>query len=61
MSLLPKNKETVITEELSSDEEDLESEDEESESEEAEGHDDYVFVDLDEQPEIATSATIHVP
>ena len=52
------NKETVITEELSSDEDDVESEDEESESEEAESDDDYVFVDLDEQPEIGTSATI---
>ena len=51
----------MITEELSRDEEDLESEDEESESEEAESDDDYVFVDLDEQPEIGTSATIHVP
>ena len=49
------NKETVITEELSSDEDDVESEDEESESE-SDG--DYVLVDLDEQPEIGTSATI---
>ena len=52
------NKETVITEELSSDEDDVESEDEESESEEAESDDDYVFVDLDEQPKIGTSATL---
>ncbi|CAH3040108.1 unnamed protein product, partial [Pocillopora meandrina] len=36
------NKETVITEELSSDEDDVESEDEESESGEAESDDDYV-------------------
>ena len=53
-----RNKETVITEELSSDEDDVESEDEESESGEAESDDDYVFVDLDEQPEIGTSSTI---
>ncbi|PFX29121.1 hypothetical protein AWC38_SpisGene6154 [Stylophora pistillata] len=52
------NKETVITEELSSDEDDVEFEDEESESGEAESDDDYVFVDLDEQPEIGTSSTI---
>ena len=48
------NKEAVITEELSSDEDDVESEDEELESEEAESDNDFVFADLDEQ----SSATI---
>ena len=43
------NKEAVITEELSSDEDDMESEDEEFESEEAENDNDFVFADLDEQ------------
>ena len=43
------NKEAVITEELSSDEDDMESEDEELKSQEAESENDFVFTDLDEQ------------
>ena len=50
------NKEAVITEELSSDEDDVESEDEEFESEEAESNNNFVFADLDEQS--SPSATI---
>ena len=44
-----RNKEAVITEELSGDEDHVESDDEEFESEEAESDDDFVFADLDEQ------------
>ena len=50
------NKEAVITEELSSDEDEVESEDEEFESEEAESDNGFVFADLDEQS--SPSATI---
>ena len=49
------NKEAVITEELSSDEDDVESEDKEFESEEAESDNDC-FTELDEQS--GSSATI---
>ena len=43
------NREAVITEELSSDEDDVESEDEQFENEEAESDNDFVFADLDEK------------
>ena len=50
------DKEAVITEELSSDEDDMESDDEEFESEGEESDKDFVFADLDEQS--SPSATI---
>ena len=50
------NKDAVITDELSSDEDDVESEDEEFESEEAESDNDFVFADLDKRS--SPSATI---
>ena len=49
------NKEAVITEELSSDEDDVESEDEELESEEAESDSYFIFADLDEQSSPSTT------
>ena len=49
------NKEAVITEELSGDEDEVESEDKEFEIEEAESDNDFVFADLGEQSSPSTT------